>query len=265
MRRLVGALALAGALLVVSSMGPAARAATPATPRLPALHAVDDPVDGGRIVDAQGRQVLLRGVNVNSLGEYWKGTSFATTFPVMNGDPQIMQGLGWNTVRLVLSWSKVEPARGVSNEAYLNQAAALVDRFAEAGMYTVIDLHQDAWGATLAARFGERCQAPAKPGIGWDGAPAWATLVPDDVPRCFTGTRERNPAVIQAWASFFANAQGVEDAYVGMWGHIAQRFATSTPVAGFDVMNEPNAFEAQSADLTKVYSRSLTAIRAGER
>ena len=35
--------------------------------RLPALHAEPDPVAGGRIVDAEGREVLLRGVNVNAL------------------------------------------------------------------------------------------------------------------------------------------------------------------------------------------------------
>lgn len=33
-------------------------------PRLLALHAEPDPADGGRIVDAEGRHVLLRGVNV---------------------------------------------------------------------------------------------------------------------------------------------------------------------------------------------------------
>ena len=37
--------------------------------RLPALHAELDPVNGGRIVDAHGRQVLLRGVNFSAYGE----------------------------------------------------------------------------------------------------------------------------------------------------------------------------------------------------
>src|SRR6187399_51357 len=51
-------------------------------PLLPALHAEPDPVSGGRVVDATGREVLLRGVNVNALVEYWQYGSFPTTFPL---------------------------------------------------------------------------------------------------------------------------------------------------------------------------------------
>jgi hypothetical protein len=39
--------------------------------RLPAVFAEPDPVNGGRIMDVEGREVLLRGVNVNALVEYW--------------------------------------------------------------------------------------------------------------------------------------------------------------------------------------------------
>lgn len=263
MRRL--SFVLAWAVLLVLPI--AARAATPppAVPRLPALHAVPDGVLGGRVVDALGRQVLLRGVNVNSLGEYWQGTSFAPTFPLEAGDPALMQALGFNTVRLVLSWSRVEPQRGVYDEQYLNLAAATVQRLAAAGIYTLIDMHQDAWSATLAARPGEVCQPPSQPAIGWDGAPAWATLVPDSTPRCFTGVREQNPAVLTAWAAFFDNQQGIQQAYADMWQHVAERFAGVSDVAGFDVMNEPNALEAQNSDLSRMYSLSLAGIRAGER
>ncbi len=262
MRRLP--LALAWTVLVVLLVPGRALARPPAVPDLPALHAVYDTVHGGRVVDAQGRQVVLRGVNDNALGEYWQGTSLPTTFPLEPGDPQLMRVLGFNVVRLVLSWSRVEPASGHYDEGYLAYASSIVNRLAAMGIYTVLDMHQDAWGATLAARPGEACSAPALPALGWDGAPGWATLVPDDVPRCFTFTRERNPAVIQAWQAFFNDDQGLQEAFSAMWRHVAEHFARMRAVAGYDILNEPNAFEGQGPDLARMYSRALVAIRAGE-
>jgi hypothetical protein len=48
------------------------------------LHAEPDPVSGGRIVDSDGREVLLRGVNVNALvsqreSDMGKGPVFYST------------------------------------------------------------------------------------------------------------------------------------------------------------------------------------------
>src|SRR5258706_11425952 len=83
------------------------------------LHAEPDPGNGGAIVDGDGRVVLLRGVNVNALAEYWKGTNFDTTFPLTDADVDTLAGIGWNAVRLLVSWSKVEPSPGAYDEAYL--------------------------------------------------------------------------------------------------------------------------------------------------
>ena len=65
---------------------------------------------------------------------------------------------------------------------------------------TLIDLHQDAWGATLAARPGEVCGPGTSPAFGWDGAPGWATRVPDTQRRCIPNgaQRELAPAVVNA-------------------------------------------------------------------
>jgi endoglycosylceramidase len=237
--------------------------------RLPALHAEPDPVNGGRIVDEEGREVLLRGVNVNALAEYWEGTDFPTTFPLKKNDPARMASIGWNAVRLLLSWSKVEPEPGEYDDAYLDRVAKVVDRLAAQGIYTIIDLHQDAWGATLAARPDEQCTPPQTPALGWDGAPEWATL-DGGVPRCWSGIRELSPAVTAAWTAFFADEPaadgvGVRTHYVEMLGHVAERFADESAVAGFDLMNEPNAFsDEHQAELSAMYGRALTAIRVGE-
>jgi endoglycosylceramidase len=238
--------------------------------RLPALHADPDPGRGGRIVDEEGREVLLRGVNVNALAEYWEGTRFPTTFPLAAKDPARMASIGWNAVRLLLSWSRVEPEPGRYDEAYLDRVAEVVDELAGVGIYTIIDLHQDAWGATLAGRPDEQCTPPSTPALGWDGAPAWATL-DGDAARCWSGIRELSPAVTTAWDAFFADqaaadGEGVQTRYVEMLGHVARRFADDSAVAGYDLMNEPNAFSSEhQAALSVMYERALAAIRAGEK
>src|SRR3954471_8144402 len=145
-------------------------------PVLPALHAEPDPVAGGRIVDALGREVLLRGVNVNALAEYWQYGSFATTFPLTGADADRISATGWNVVRLLVSWSRIEPAPGRYDEQYLDQVARAVQVLERRGVYSIVDFHQDAWGPTLAAPPGTTCPAGSDPAFGWDGAPGWATL-----------------------------------------------------------------------------------------
>jgi len=256
---------------VTALIAAAAIAAAPAAAEaLPRLHAVPDADTGGRIVDSRGREVILRGVNVNSLGEYWQGTDVKPTLPLERRDPRRMAGIGWNVVRLIVSWSRVEPQPGHYDERYLDRVAKWVGRFERTGIYTIVDFHQDAWGATLAARPDEDCPPGYEPAFGWDGAPGWATL-DDGEPRCFLNNREINPAVMAAWTNFFDDADGpggigVQTRYTRMLAHVAERFATDRAVVGIDVMNEPNAFGAtQTAQLGGFYDRSVAAIRRGER
>ena len=238
--------------------------------RLPALHAEPDPVAGGRIVDAEGREVLLRGVNVNALAEYWASSEFPTTFPFTADDADAIAGIGWNAVRLLLSWSRVEPQPGVYDEAYLDEVAEAVHLLAERGVYSIVDLHQDAWGATLAAGPDEECPATASPALGWDGAPAWATF-DGGAARCATaGIRETSPAVVAAFGAFWADQPGpdgvgIRTHYARMLGHVAGRFARDTAVAGYDLMNEPNAFNASAQQaLAAMYADALREIRDAE-
>jgi endoglycosylceramidase len=239
-------------------------------PILPALHAEPDPIEGGRIVDALGREVLLRGVNVNALAEYWQYGSFATTFPLTRADADEISATGWNVVRLLVSWSRVEPAPGAYDEHYLDQVARAVDLFERRGVYTIVDFHQDAWGPTLAAPAGTTCPAGSEPAVGWDGAPGWATL-DGGAGRCAPGgVREISPAVLTAFAAFWNDAPGpggvgIRTRYARMVGHVAARFARDPSVAGYDLMNEPNAFSPeQVAALSDLHADALVEIRAAE-
>ncbi|MGH8978310.1 MAG: cellulase family glycosylhydrolase, partial [Acidimicrobiia bacterium] len=194
------------------------------TPKLERLHAEPDVVHGGRIVDADSREVLLRGVNVNAFVDYWRYGTFPTTFPFTEADARAIAGTGWNTVRLLISWSRVEPQPGHYDDAYLREVRSAVRMLAKEGVYSVIDLHQDAWGPSLAARPGEVCPAGQEPAFGWDGAPAWATL-DGGAARCtIAGIRELSPAVRAAFAAFWSDAPGpdgvgIRTRYARMLGH----------------------------------------------
>ena len=239
---------------------------------LPALRAAPDPAARGRIADAAGREAILRGVNVNALAEYWKGTRFATTFPLEPGDPRRMRAFGWNAVRLLVSWSRLEPRPGRYDERYLARIRGTAARLTRAGLYVFVDFHQDAWGPTLAAREGEVCPAGSEPALGWDGAPGWATLVADDVPRCASGgVRETSPAVRAAWEAFWADRAGpggigIQRRFLGAVAHTVERLGRRSGIAGYDVLNEPNAFGAEeNAALSRLHSGAVRTIRAAER
>jgi endoglycosylceramidase len=240
--------------------------------RLPALHAEPDPERGGRIVDAHGREVILRGVNVNALVEYWAyDPARFTVYPFTEADADAIASLGFNAVRLLISWSRVEPEPGVYDEDYLDEVEAAVLLLQSRGLYAIVDLHQDAWSATLVARPDEDC-GRVPPAFGWDGAPGWATL-DGGAKRCEQGgIRELSPAVITAFQAFWDDAPGpggigIRTRYATMLGHVAERLARHDAVAGWDVMNEPNAFwliPGQLDALADLYADAIAEIRAGE-
>ena len=251
---------------------------------LPALHAEPDVVNGGRIVDSEGSEVLLRGVNLNSFGEYYAfDPTLETVFPFTEDDAIRMRSIGWNVVRLILSWSKVEPQPGVYDASYLTEIENAIRLLEDNGLYTIIDLHQDAWGPTLVAGENEICPEPTIPAVGWDGAPGWATL---DLgkPRCEPfDLREFSLAVLHSFNSFWNDVVGpggvgIQTRYHSMLQHLAERFSSMQAVIGYDVMNEPNAwgplilslaasgegFSDQHPALANFYERALVAVRAGE-
>jgi len=132
--------ALAGATMVAACGGtdpetpatPAAAAAPPAvaSATCPRLSTRD-----GRIVDARGRSVLLRGVNVFA-GEHNRGVS--------GGELRRAARQGFNAVRLVAYWDTLEPrapsggSRRYDRDAF-RALDAVIARARSAGLYVILD------------------------------------------------------------------------------------------------------------------------------
>ncbi|HTO00869.1 MAG TPA: cellulase family glycosylhydrolase [Microthrixaceae bacterium] len=223
-----------------------------------------------RIVDDKGRQVLLRGANVNALGEYAQNDPASKpTAPVTDEDWDAMAANGFSVVRLIISWSLLEPERGKIDKSYIQEVAKTVQAANDRGIYVVLDAHQDAWSMYSATPEGTSCPAGSEPSVGWDGAPEWATIT-DGASTCMvTGSnRESAPAVQRAFANFYANTDGIADQLTKVWAAVAEEFADVPGVAGYDLLNEPNPVEPAEANQV-AYSqwaqRTIDAIRAAEK
>jgi hypothetical protein len=144
-----------------------------------------------------------------------------------------MAALGFNSLRLPLSWSLLEPERGRFNQAYVDRAAQVVGWARALGMYVIIDLHQNAYSRYVGPGKGVDLSANS-------GAPAWATIT-DGLPSqlLLPNQREANPAVIEAFNNFWYNRAGIQDEYVAAVSLLAKRFKDDSTVAGYSIFNEP--------------------------
>jgi hypothetical protein len=233
---------------------------------LPWLHVAHPAGALPFIADPLGRQVILRGAVVAGLVDWWAGsdpnqTDPAPYFPIdpaayekscpANSDlipiPPVcrddfaeMARLGFNVVRLSVSWSLLEPAPGRFSQVYLNRIAQVVGWARQNGIYVILDMHQDGY-----SRFLPRSATPPIPGgtppalNEHDGAPAWAVDTFGLPSETFLGQRELNPAEDAAMTAFWLNWAGLQDQYLQAVATLAMRFRDDSTVAGYDIYNEP--------------------------
>lgn len=219
------------------------------------------------IYDSRGRFLLLRGVNLNTLGDYWAANPGVP--PTAAYEPAhfgLMAEYGFNVVRLLMHWSAIEPERGVIDFAYIDRIAQAVEDAAEHGIYVMLDMHQDAWGKYIATPPGETCEYPSK---GWDGAPQWATLTEGASTCTESGRRESAPAVYHAFGNFWENTDGIQDHFIAAWQEVVRATAHYPTLLGYDLLNEPSLGEGpfdEQADLYNAFlKRMVRAVREAER
>lgn len=189
-----------------------------------------------QLVDTQGRVVVLRGVNARIDGifdvTFSDGRAPLEALPSFALEDALrMRALGFNTLRLPLNWSGIEPTEtGGINAAYLDRVAAVVDLCRQAGMYVLLDFHQDAFSKE----------------IGEDGAPLWAIQPPPTMllggPLTDLGNRIMSAQVLNAFGTFFGGTdtgRRLRTRFGAMAAAVATRFATNDTVVGYELFNEP--------------------------
>jgi endoglycosylceramidase len=179
-----------------------------------------------RFIDAQGRQVLLHGINlvnkdpkVGYLGD--EGAEFYAA----------LQDWGFNCLRLGVIWDGLEPQPGMYNESYLKGIDQQISLAHQHGLMVFLDMHQDLYSVLFS-----------------DGAPAWATLT-QGAPHIadsevWSDAYQTSPAVQTALDNFWKNAPGpdgigIQDHLARCWGVLAERYADHPTVIGYDLYNEP--------------------------
>ncbi|MEZ5178352.1 MAG: cellulase family glycosylhydrolase [Acidimicrobiales bacterium] len=221
-----------------------------------------------RIVDDRGREVRLRGTNLNVLADYYQADpDLPPVQPATDADWDAMAANGFSVVRLLVNWSALEPSRGQLDGFYVGKIRAAIDAAKARGIYTVIDMHQDAWGKSIATPASTVCPAGTERAIGWDGAPDWATSTAGTSTCRPPGDREGADAVRVAFARFYGNDDGIRTAYVAAVAALAREFAAEPALAGIDLFNEPNQVapaEESAAQITALYGEMIPAIRDAE-
>ena len=226
-------------------------------------------VEDGRVFDAHGRERVLRGVNAKIDGlfdvKFDDGRMPNEIVPPLDKtDGPEMARLGFDLVRLCVSWSGLEPTEGAFSDDYFKLLDKVIDGFTDAGLHVLIDFHEDAWSKE----------------IGEDGAPAWA-IVPAP-PKLLSGPvyegpgldcpcdsldgRRTSAPVMDAFASFFQNTQQIQDRFLPVWKQVVGRYANRPGVVGFEAMNEPVAFQVTGGQalLESFHRKALAAMRAAE-
>lgn len=209
----------------------------------------------GALVDGLGRQVRLFGVNARVAGvfdvTFDDGRAALEPLAAFGAeDARRMRALGLSSLRLPIQWSGVEPTetRGF-DEGYLDRVAHAVDVAHDAGLWVLVDFHQDAYSKEL----------------GEDGAPYWAIVPPPPAklggPLLDLDKRRLSKPVLDAFETFFGSSPDgarLRTRFASMAAHVASRLARHPGVMGFELFNEPIATTAQ---LRAFHTQLLAAIR----
>lgn len=212
----------------------------------------------GQLVDAQGRVVILRGINARVAGVFdadlGPGKRPRLHAPdVPPSDFARMRRIGFSVLRLPVHWSAIEPEDHDPpqyDESYLARVDATIAAAHDAHVRVLIDFHQDDYSKFL----------------GQDGAPLWAIVPP---PTSVTDGPVDNGALLltapvqNAYTAFFsmtsADGPRLRARFAQAVAVVAKRHVADDAVIGIDLYNEPLATYEQ---LKAFYEQVGAAIRA---
>jgi len=252
---MVGASAFLALSPLPSSIGraPSANYSRPGVPRPPdpshvvsAIHVVYPARGLPYIANGSGDEILLRGVDTNALVQYsdQPGCSYQETVPLHKVDLEEMGALGFDFLRLAVSWSRLEPEPGVFSSTYLDEISRVVKEAGSLGIAVLVDMHQDRYNRHVWC------------GQEVDGAPDWATLtygtpcVPVEI-----STFCAQVATQAFWSDVKVDGKGLQSWYLGALEVLASKLASAPNLAGIELMNEPTPglVGPEAFEITELY------------
>jgi endoglycosylceramidase len=205
---------------------------------------------GPYLYDNEGRIVFFHGVDaVYKYAPYELYPDPKKPWNFSSADASLMARLGFNVVRLGMTWSGLEPGTAEANDPaicdrgaatnphqldqaildkYIANLTRTVDLLGRFHIYTILDMHQDVYNEIFEG----------------EGAPDWAVCTngvqSTDPPGRWSleyGTRAAGIAFSHFWHN---NVRGdLQGQYDQVWGDVAHAFRNNHWVLGYDPFNEP--------------------------
>ena len=250
-------LVLAGLLIGAAPAAPAAPVTSVAmlTTSSPTAEAglVSGPIrapGGPYLYDEAGRVVFFHGVNaVDKHPPYELFPAPGRPWNLSGADAALMARLGFNVVRLGMTWRGLEPGTSPANDPaicarghptdphqfnqatfnrYVQRLRQTVELLGRFHIYTILDMHQDVYNEAFDG----------------EGAPSWAVCtdgVPSVDPPGRWSLEYATKAAGIAFRHFWANnVRGdLQGEYDRVWGDVARSFRGNPWVLGYDPFNEP--------------------------
>ena len=249
----VVALGTAGPASAVEAGLPTLRSPAFAGASVSGAPAITGPIrspGGPFLYDRQGRVVFLHGVDaVYKRRPFELYADPGKPWNFSAADASLMARLGFDVVRLGMTWSGLEPGKAKANSpaicgsgkptnphqlnlavldryvAHLKQTVDLLGRF---HIFTILDMHQDVYNQAFDG----------------EGAPSWAVCT-DHVARTDPSGRwshEYSATATQIAYDHFWNNDvrgNLQGQYDHVWGYVAQAFRGNPWLIGYDPFNEP--------------------------
>lgn len=236
----------------------------------PALAKISVDPSSRQFVDEQGRSVVFHGVNVvYKMDPYIPTTEgdFSPTDSLNDEDIANLKSWGMNFVRLGVMWEAVERTAGVYDMEYLAKVDALITRLGEAGIYTLVDAHQDVFARSICGEgvpdfyakeaIGRRptcfnwlvdrklknvfdtvgiCKDMNDYGYSVDEN---GDFLVEDCQTANFALYYSSPQSMTAFKALYENKNGLQDKFVDFWNVTSKALGSNPYVVGYDPLNEP--------------------------
>jgi len=246
-------------------------------------------VAGGVIHDACGRSRYFRGLNVVYKGAPWypQVTGFDPALSMSAADGALWQSLGMNAARLGVMWPGVVPAPGAVDGGYLRIMTNLTSMLGGYGIYSLLDMHQDAvaglfcgegfpdWAAAKYSAGAQPFPLPLTstpfPINATTGEPTAAACATIDWSECYFAD-----AAGKATQALYSNVNGSAADFEFFWATVAAAWVGADHILGYELMNEPWAGDvladpallvpgvADRLNLQPLWMNTTAALRAAE-
>lgn len=188
----------------------------------------------GFFEDELGRTRLFRGINSVVKKDPWYDPQMLDPKRV-----QELSDLGFNVIRLGTMWTGVMPESSQKiNKTYVKILKTMSDRFAQSGLYTLLDMHQDLlW----------KVQDQDNVGTYW-GVPPWLKQLVQPHEKLFPWPLNQigvwpcgylTHEISRGFQSIYDNKNGTAYWLSMFWQYMSSVFKDQSQILGYELINEP--------------------------